>query len=56
MAQPKQAFGVDPYYYDDDSAYLRPNLKMTRAQAIHVLITLFGAPVRHSKHTALATN
>jgi hypothetical protein len=52
----KQAFNVDPYYYDDQSAYLRPNTKMTRAEAINILITLFGAPVRHLKHTTVASN
>lgn len=52
----KQAFSVDPYYYDDQSAYLRPNLKMTRAQAVSFLITLFGAPVRHSKRATVASS
>lgn len=38
----EQAFAVSPYDKNDDEKYLRPQQKMTRAEAVNILVKLYG--------------
>lgn len=38
----EQAFDVNPYSADEDKKYLRPFRKMTRAEAVNILVKLYG--------------
>jgi spore germination protein len=37
-----QCFDTDPYVGDKDKTYLRPQEKMTRAEAVNILVKLYG--------------
>jgi hypothetical protein len=41
-----QCFDVDPYSADAEKTYLRPQEKMTRAEAVNILVKLYGIQSR----------
>jgi len=42
----EQSFDVSPYNSTDDKRYLRPQQKMTRAEAVNILVKLYGSQSR----------
>lgn len=44
----EQCFDVNPYSSDDNKKYLHPQQKMTRAEAVNILVKLYGIQSRNA--------
>ena len=42
----EQCFDVNPYATEEEKRYLHPQQMMTRAEAVNILVKLYGAPSR----------